>query len=294
MQFIRFILALVPIIWLMVALSVLKLPGFLACIITVIITAFESICIWHFSSANMLTAALEGALNAIWPICRRRMSCCQFYAYSVWVCRRSHRDHFRNHRTCPGGDRGEHSQDRSTHFCSDRRTDPGGVTHQAVTCICQDSEDQCQDLCDDHVCSGHSQNYELFRNDIGYGRIPCCSDGVLLSFYPSSDRNARRFRYGKRYFDLRPFRTYAGADGKSDRSRPILAGRSQYLRSRHRQNDLSPGDRDRCSQRRAERFGEQAHGQRNEILHSVCCDRRRALLLSSVIIRKNVVNSFCP
>ena len=80
--------------------------GFLACIITVIITAFESICIWHFSSANMLTAALEGALNAIWPICRRRMSCCQFYAYSVWVCRRSHRDHFRNHRTCPGGDRG--------------------------------------------------------------------------------------------------------------------------------------------------------------------------------------------
>jgi len=95
MQFIRFILALVPIIWLMVALSVLKLPGFLACIITVIITAFESICIWHFSSANMLTAALEGALNAIWPICRRRMSCCQFYAHSVWVCRLSHRDHFR-------------------------------------------------------------------------------------------------------------------------------------------------------------------------------------------------------
>ena len=69
MQFIRFILALVPIIWLMAALSVLKLPGFLACIITVVITAFESICIWHFSSANMLTAALEGALNALWPIC---------------------------------------------------------------------------------------------------------------------------------------------------------------------------------------------------------------------------------
>ena len=69
MQFIRFILALVPIIWLMAALSVLKLPGFLACIITVVITAFESICIWHFSSVNMLTAALEGALNALWPIC---------------------------------------------------------------------------------------------------------------------------------------------------------------------------------------------------------------------------------
>ena len=69
MQFVHFILALAPIIWLMVALSVLKMPGYKACMITVIITAIESIAIWKFSPVNMLTAALEGALNALWPIC---------------------------------------------------------------------------------------------------------------------------------------------------------------------------------------------------------------------------------
>ena len=69
MQFVHFILALAPIIWLMVALSVLKMPGYKACIITVIITAIESVAIWKFNSVFMLTAALEGALNALWPIC---------------------------------------------------------------------------------------------------------------------------------------------------------------------------------------------------------------------------------
>ena len=69
MQFVHFILALAPIIWLMVALSVLKMPGYKACIITVIITAIESVAIWKFNPVFMLTAALEGALNALWPIC---------------------------------------------------------------------------------------------------------------------------------------------------------------------------------------------------------------------------------
>lgn len=69
MQFIHFILALVPIIWLMIALSVLKMPGFLACIVTVIITAIESLLIWQFDFFSMVTAAMEGALNALWPIC---------------------------------------------------------------------------------------------------------------------------------------------------------------------------------------------------------------------------------
>ena len=69
MQFVHFILALAPIIWLMVALSVLKMPGYKACIITVIITAIESVAIWKFNPVYMLTAALEGALNALWPIC---------------------------------------------------------------------------------------------------------------------------------------------------------------------------------------------------------------------------------
>ena len=41
MQFVHFILALAPIIWLIVALSVLKMPGYKACLITVTITAIE-------------------------------------------------------------------------------------------------------------------------------------------------------------------------------------------------------------------------------------------------------------
>ena len=64
MQFVHFILALAPIIWLMVALSVLKMPGYKACIITVIITAIESVAIWKFNPVFMLTAALEGAATS--------------------------------------------------------------------------------------------------------------------------------------------------------------------------------------------------------------------------------------
>ena len=69
MQFVHFILALAPIIWLIVALSVLKMPGYKACLITVTITAIEALIIWHFKPLYLVTAALEGALNALWPIC---------------------------------------------------------------------------------------------------------------------------------------------------------------------------------------------------------------------------------
>ena len=69
MQFVHFILALAPIIWLIVALSVLKMPGYKACLITVAITAIEALIIWHFKPLYLVTAALEGALNALWPIC---------------------------------------------------------------------------------------------------------------------------------------------------------------------------------------------------------------------------------
>ena len=67
-MFITFILALLPIIWLIIALSVLKMPGFKACFIALIVTAIESILVWHLSILNTLTAALEGVCNALWPI----------------------------------------------------------------------------------------------------------------------------------------------------------------------------------------------------------------------------------
>ncbi len=72
-----FILALLPIIWLFVAFLVLKMPGYIGCLIALVISIVESII---FKSAGIsetlsgltvgesLTASLEGAIAAIWPI----------------------------------------------------------------------------------------------------------------------------------------------------------------------------------------------------------------------------------
>ncbi len=65
---IKFLLALLPIIWLIVAMSVLKMPGYRACLIAFIITAITAIAFWRMPILNMGTAALEGICNALWPI----------------------------------------------------------------------------------------------------------------------------------------------------------------------------------------------------------------------------------
>ncbi|MGN0464934.1 MAG: L-lactate permease [Lachnospiraceae bacterium] len=69
MLFLKFILAMLPIIWLIVALSILKIAGHKACLITLLVTAVLAIGCWKLSPINALTATLEGALNALWPIC---------------------------------------------------------------------------------------------------------------------------------------------------------------------------------------------------------------------------------
>ena len=58
-----------PIIWLIVALSGLKMAGHKACVIALIITAVEAVGFWKLSVICTATAALEGILNALWPIC---------------------------------------------------------------------------------------------------------------------------------------------------------------------------------------------------------------------------------
>lgn len=58
-----------PIIWLIVALSILKIAGHKACLMTLVITAVLAIGYWKLNPVNALTATLEGALNALWPIC---------------------------------------------------------------------------------------------------------------------------------------------------------------------------------------------------------------------------------
>lgn len=67
--FLKFLLAMLPIIWLIVALSVLKIAGHKACVIALAITILLSIGYWKLNIACTMTAALEGILNALWPIC---------------------------------------------------------------------------------------------------------------------------------------------------------------------------------------------------------------------------------
>ncbi len=67
-MFIKFILALLPIIWLVVALIVFKWPTFKAALGSFVISGGMSILIWKLPIMNTLTAALEGILNALWPI----------------------------------------------------------------------------------------------------------------------------------------------------------------------------------------------------------------------------------
>ena len=44
---IKFLLALLPIIWLIVAMSVLKMPGYRACLIAFLITAVTAVAFWR-------------------------------------------------------------------------------------------------------------------------------------------------------------------------------------------------------------------------------------------------------
>ena len=67
-MFVLFIITLLPIIWLIVAMSVLKMPGWKACVIALVATFLIAIGIKHMSVLNAATAGLEGIANALWPI----------------------------------------------------------------------------------------------------------------------------------------------------------------------------------------------------------------------------------
>lgn len=58
-----------PIIWLIVALSGLKMAGHKACVIALVITIVLAVGYWKLNFIWTMTAALEGILNALWPIC---------------------------------------------------------------------------------------------------------------------------------------------------------------------------------------------------------------------------------
>ena len=68
-MFIHFLLAMLPIIWLIIALSGVKMAGHVACPIALIITAVEALFLWKQKIIDVLTGGLEGFAMAIWPIC---------------------------------------------------------------------------------------------------------------------------------------------------------------------------------------------------------------------------------
>ena len=69
MLFVNFILAMLPILWLIIALSGLKMAGYKAGIIALVIAVVLAAAYWHLDGISVATAAFEGLLNALWPIC---------------------------------------------------------------------------------------------------------------------------------------------------------------------------------------------------------------------------------
>lgn len=69
MLLLKFILAMLPIIWLIAALSGLKMAGHKACLIALFITIALAAGYWKLNALCTAAAVLEGCLNALWPIC---------------------------------------------------------------------------------------------------------------------------------------------------------------------------------------------------------------------------------
>ncbi|MBV4416013.1 L-lactate permease [Clostridium tyrobutyricum] len=67
-MYLLFFIALIPIVWLMVSLGVLKMPGHKACPIGLIVTILLAIILWKMPAFDAITAAVEGLALALWPI----------------------------------------------------------------------------------------------------------------------------------------------------------------------------------------------------------------------------------
>ena len=69
MILINFILAMLPIVWLIISLSKLKMSSCKACGIALLITAMLAALYWKLPPLHISSAMLEGAAYALWPIC---------------------------------------------------------------------------------------------------------------------------------------------------------------------------------------------------------------------------------
>ena len=64
-MWIKFAMALIPIIWLIISLGVMRMPAARACIIGLVLTILLAIFSFKLSVPNTLTAALEGIIMGI-------------------------------------------------------------------------------------------------------------------------------------------------------------------------------------------------------------------------------------
>lgn len=64
----QFVLSILPILWLVIALCVLKMAGWKACGLAAVISAVVGIACFGMAPVNALSAVGEGVLNALWPI----------------------------------------------------------------------------------------------------------------------------------------------------------------------------------------------------------------------------------
>lgn len=67
-EYVLFLIALVPIVWLIVSLGVLKLPAYKTCLFTAFLSLLIAIIFWKMPVIDGVTASIEGMAIALWPI----------------------------------------------------------------------------------------------------------------------------------------------------------------------------------------------------------------------------------
>ena len=78
-----FLLAVIPVAWLVIAFMVLKMQGWMACIAAAVISIALAMLNWDLGPGEAVTASLEGIFYALWPICLVIVAA--LYAYNVTV-----------------------------------------------------------------------------------------------------------------------------------------------------------------------------------------------------------------
>lgn len=63
-----FLLALSPILWLVIALSVIKMAAWKACLVALAISLAVGMGVWDMESVRAIESVLEGVALACWPI----------------------------------------------------------------------------------------------------------------------------------------------------------------------------------------------------------------------------------